>query len=103
MPAHSSQRLHCTGARAPSRFELLLKPSLCCRHAAEIGVDQCAVLAAHMDRTALKNIRGQTSSLMAEMFEAVIGAIFVDAGFPAVRRVLHTRWPMPKMLKDIQQ
>ena len=53
-----------------------------------------------MDRSLLRSSQGQTSSLMAEMYEAVIGAIFVDAGFPAVRRVLRTRWPLPEDIND---
>ena len=66
----------------------------------EVGIDQCAAIAGHMDRAALRR-EGFKSSLMAEMYEAVIGAMFLEGGFPAVRRVQTTKWPLPAKLSEL--
>ena len=42
-----------------------------CSRALEVGVDQCAALAGHMDRASLRG-SGKVSSVLAEMLEAVL-------------------------------
>ena len=45
---------------------------------------------------ALLGVRPSTKSQwLAEMFEAVLGAMFLEGGFPAVCTTLHTVFPLP--------
>lgn len=67
-----------------------------CRTAEKCGLQHIIVVGKSLQRPL-------PLSLMAEMFESVMGAVYVDAGLDCVRAAyLHTQ-PLPKSFQDLEQ
>ena len=68
-----------------------------CRRAIQLGIEECAIIAVHMGGKAYRaSLRtGGKPQWLAEMFEAVVGAMFLEAGLPAVCAMLDSKFPLP--------
>lgn len=75
------------GQLAP-RFNALVRKETCCAVAQEIGLGEALLLG----RSESQSGGRRKQALLADAMEAVIAAVYLDAGFDAARRVILALW-----------
>ena len=99
-PQHALHVLSCRTRRA----DLLSERRPWRRRALQVGIEKRAIFVVHMGGDAYRarlRTAGAKSQWLAEMYEAVLGAMFLEGGFLAVCATLQTRFPLPAGLMHV--